>query len=108
MRISIFTLLLSITVVTPIGLARAAESTPASGNSQAQFSGSAQLIAPPPASADGRFTLNAELHAAQTPNLAKSSERFSLIAQLQPSASAKALSTACGPVVDALFKNGFE
>jgi|GEM_PF-1932291 len=108
MRIPMFTLLLWITAATPIGLASAAELAPAGSQTVGRFSGTAGLIAPPPTSADGRFSLNAELHAATTPTIAKSSDRFSLLAQIQPSASTKALSTACGPVVDALFKNGFE
>ena len=108
MRNPMFTLLLCITVATPIGQALAAESASGYDSTPNRFSGSAQLIAPPPTSADGRFSVNAELHAGATPSIAKSSDRFTLLAQLQPSASTKALSTACGPVVDAVFKNGFE
>lgn len=108
MRIQMFTLLVLITAAAPIGTALAAESLPANAQSPAKYTGSAQLISPPPTSADGRYRVNAELHAAKAATLAKSSDRFSLIAQLQPSASAKALSTACGPIVDAVFKNGFE
>lgn len=108
MRIQMYALLLLITSAAPVGIALAGESRTGNAQSPAKYTGSAQLIAPPPTSADGRYRVNAELHSAKAATLAKSSDRFSLIAQLQPSASAKALSTACGPVVDAVFKNGFE
>ena len=72
---------------------------------EARFSGSASLAKPatPATSANGRYSLHADLRPAP---IRQGSGRFSVLAKLQPDA--KALATACGPVVEELFKNGFE
>lgn len=72
----------------------------------ARFSGSADLVVNlTQTSANERFAVTAELQAA--PAVAKTTPdgRFSLIADL---AAPKSAPTACGPVLDPVFKNGFE
>ena len=73
--------------------------------SEPRFSGNAALAKPDPtnASADGRFQISADLRPAAA---VQSTGRFALMAKLQPDA--KSIATACGPVTDNIFKNGFE
>lgn len=71
-----------------------------------RFNGSAELTAGAEAggvSADGRFSLKASL---QPDTSVQSSGRFGLSAKLQPDP--KSIATACGPLPDQIFKNGFE
>jgi hypothetical protein len=71
-----------------------------------RFSGSAKLSANSvQTSASGRFSVTAELQAAPAALQISANDRFSLVADL---AASKSALTACGPVVDAIFKNGFE
>ncbi len=72
---------------------------------QARFSGSGTLQTAIPASADGRFALNAELHVTQN---VPTSARFSIDARLDQTAKNNAPTTACGPTVANIFNNGFE
>ena len=77
----------------------------ATATAESRFSGSATLAKPeaPSASADGRFNISADLRPAA---VTQSGGRFALEAKLQPNA--KSIATACGPVGDDIFKNGFE
>jgi hypothetical protein len=78
----------------------------ASAGQLARFSGSGGLSADTiQLSADQRFSLNAELQAAPAPDKASTDGRFTVNATLTAN---KALATACGPLVDLMFKNGFE
>ena len=72
---------------------------------ESRLSGDATLAKPAEAnaSADGRFNISADLRPAA---ITQSSGRFALEAKLQPNA--KSIATACGPVGDSIFKNGFE
>lgn len=71
-----------------------------------RFSGSAHLaVNKAQTSTNARFAVTAELQAAPAVAKTTADGRFSLIADL---AAPKALATACGPVLDPLFKNGFE
>ncbi|MDZ4813813.1 MAG: hypothetical protein SGI99_14550 [Pseudomonadota bacterium] len=83
----------------------AACSASAQSPPQARFSGSGVLQAAIPASADGRFALNAELHGAPT---VTTSARFAIDAHLEQTGKDKALNTACGPAVANIFNDGFE
>ncbi len=71
-----------------------------------RFSGSAGLDKPATsnASANGRYSISADLRPATA--VVQSTSRYSLNAKLQPDA--KSIATACGPVGDSIFKNGFE
>lgn len=77
----------------------------ASCAAESRFSGDASLSksGAPSASANGRFTLSADLRPAA---VVQSSGRYSLNAKLQPDPNS--IAAACGPVGDAIFKNGFE
>ena len=71
-----------------------------------RFSGSTQLTAnKTQLSADQRFALSAELQAPAATEKTTADQRFSVIADL---AAPKSALTACGPLTDAVFKNGFE
>lgn len=71
-----------------------------------RYSGSAALSANKAhTSANDRFSITAELQAAPAYAKTTSDGRFSLIADLTAPKSAL---TACGPVLDPIFKNGFE
>jgi hypothetical protein len=77
----------------------------ASATASERFSGSARLSANlVQTSASGRFSVTAELQAGPARQIS-ANDRFSLVADL---AASKSVLTACGPVVDAIFKNGFE
>lgn len=88
----------------PLGLGLAVSDTTSAA--EPRFSGVAGLTAGAEAgavSADGRFSLQAGL----LPDASmQGNGRFGLSAKLQPDA--KSIATACGPVADQLFKNGFE
>jgi len=77
----------------------------ATTSAESRFSGNATLAKPAEssASADGRFDISADLRPAA---VTQRSGRFALEAKLQPNA--KSIATACGPVADNIFKNGFE
>jgi len=77
----------------------------AASSAEPRFSGSASLDKPAEASAsvNGRFNISADLRPAAS---TQSTGRFALSAKLQPNA--KSIATACGPVADNIFKNGFE
>ncbi len=70
-----------------------------------RFSGSASLDKPATAkaSANGRFSISADLRPAA---LTKNTGRFALNAKLQPDLNS--INATCEPVGDELFKNGFE
>ena len=71
-----------------------------------RFSGEATLSrSTAETSANDRFSLTAELQPAPAAAKTTADGRFSLIAEL---AAAKTALTACGPVLDPIFKNGFE
>jgi hypothetical protein len=88
-----------------LGIALLVAFVPA-GYAAERFGGSATL-APKQTqtSANLRFALTAELQAAPATAKVTTDARFSVIAEL---AAPKSALTSCGPVTDALFKNGFE
>jgi len=71
----------------------------------ARFSGSGTLQSAIVDSADGRFSLNAELRGTETK---ATSARFAIDARLEQAGKDKTALTACGPVSADIFKNGFE
>jgi hypothetical protein len=88
-----------------------------SGLAAERFSGSAKLAAnPAPISANDRFSVTAELQAANELPKTTANGRFSLIAglfalaneQIGNAAAPKSALTACGLVSPDIFKNGFE
>lgn len=72
---------------------------------ESRLSGSAALAPAAPVSADGRFSLNAELGRGDTE---QRTGRFALTADLTASADAKNTTTACAVAGVLLFNNGFE
>ena len=77
----------------------------ASCAAEPRFSGDASLAksGAPSASANGRFTLSADLRPAA---VVQSTGRFALNAKLQPDPNS--IAATCGPVSNDIFKNGFE
>ena len=83
----------------------AAISTTADAAVPSRFSGSAALRAPEQASVDHRFSIKADLRAGQA---IQADGRYALTAALKAGADASSITTACGPIVDIMFGNGFE
>lgn len=79
----------------------------ATSAAEPRFTGAAGLSVGPKtgggSSPDGRFDLQADLHPA-TP--VQGTGRFGLTAKLLPDP--KSITTTCGPLVDQIFRNGFE
>ncbi len=69
----------------------------------ARFEGHAGLIAPAQSSDDGRYAIDAGLRPVAA--AAAPTGRFEVSASLRTDSTA---GTACGPVADELFSNGFE
>jgi hypothetical protein len=77
----------------------------ASAAGEARFKGGAVLAPAIPISADGRFSINAEL---QHTDNTQVTGRFVLTASIGASADAKSIATSCGALGVDLFKNDFE
>lgn len=91
----------------PLRIALASALTIGTAQAQSRYAGTGSLSKPEKlTSSDQRYSLRAELQAG-SPRVS-SDGRFALRAHLQlPPEGSKSIA-ACGPVIDAVFNNGFE
>lgn len=91
----------------PLRIALASALAIGTAQAQSRYAGSGSLSKPEKlTSSDQRYSLRAELHTSG-PRVS-SDGRFALSAHLQlPPGGSKSIA-ACGPVIDAVFNNGFE